>query len=180
MAMDDQSQAQTSAGNRFCPECGAAEDGFFCRNCGTLLHGEDRVLCPRCHQVVPDGEHCNQCGQSLSGLALHLRQLALAGDDFWVTSDTPAPSAGPEETVFQPDDSVALAAPELPDWLQELSTKGLPETESHIYPALQPIVQEREGSLRNSSFLAVVIIFMLVLMLGLMFLTILILLRGGA
>jgi hypothetical protein len=181
MAMDDQSQAQSSAGKRFCPECGTAENGFFCRNCGTLLYGEDRILCPRCHQVVPDGEYCNQCGQSLGGLALHLRQLAIAGDTFWVTSDTPVPVAsGPEETVFQPDESVTLAAPELPDWLQELAPEGMPESESHIYPALQPIVQERQGALRNSSFLVVVIIFMLVLMLGLMFLTIMILLRGGA
>jgi len=54
--------------NRYCPECGSQESGFFCRNCGALLSGEDNVLCPRCHHIVPDGKFCNQCGQGLSGM----------------------------------------------------------------------------------------------------------------
>jgi hypothetical protein len=179
--MADKPQAETKAENGFCPECGAAEDGFFCRKCGALLHGEERVLCPRCHQVVPDGEYCNQCGQSLAGLALHLRQLALAGDEFWVTSEATTPSPVPQEMIFEPDETVVLAAPELPQWLQELPTQAAPrEGDTRIYPALRPIVQPQESTAPSRSFLAVVIVFMLILMLGLMFLAFYILLRGGA
>jgi hypothetical protein len=190
--MDDRAQAETNAGSHLCPQCGAAEDGFFCRNCGALLHGEDRVLCPRCRQIVPDGEYCNQCGQSLSGLALHLRQLALAGDTFWVTAGATTPPTSPEPVTFQPDESVTvaafqpdesvtLAAPELPDWLQELPSAGiLAESDDHIYPALTPLAPERAGATRNSAFLVVVVLFILVLMIGLMFLVVMILLRSGA
>jgi RNA polymerase subunit RPABC4/transcription elongation factor Spt4 len=180
MIMDDRKQADTNADGQVCPQCGAAESGFFCRNCGALLHGEDRVLCPRCHQIVPDGEYCNQCGQGLGGLALHLRQLAMAGDDFWVTSGPATPLSGPEEAVLQPDESVALAAPELPDWLEELPVEApAAEGEPRVYPALRPIVQERESPARNNVFLIVVVVFMLVLLLGLVFLAILLLLRTG-
>jgi hypothetical protein len=193
--MADHAQADTNTDGRTCPQCGADETGFFCRNCGALLYGEDRVLCPRCHQIVPDGEYCNQCGQGLEGLALHLRQLAMAGDTFWVTSGPDAlPDASPdtlpdtspdtmfqpEETLLQPDESVPLAEPELPDWLQELPVDQLPTgTEPRVYPALRPIVQEREPAPRNNTFLITVIIFMLILLLGLVFLAILILLRTG-
>lgn len=178
MIMDDRVQAETNADGRFCPQCGAAEDGFFCRNCGALLRGKDHVLCPRCHQIVPDGEYCNQCGQGLGGLALHLGQLAFAGDAFWVTSGPPALPAAPEEPIPQPDDSVVLEAPELPDWLQELSVEHIPaEAEPRVYPALQPLVQERTR--RNKIFIVIVISFLIVLFNGLVFLGILILLRTG-
>jgi hypothetical protein len=174
-------QTETQAGGPFCPQCGSEEDGFFCRNCGTLLRGEDMVLCPRCHQVVPDSEYCNRCGQNLAGLALSLHQLATAGDSFWVTSEINAPPVPIKETVLEPDTSVRLAEPQLPDWLQELHTETAPaELGPRIYPALEPVGREREGASRNTSFLAVVIVSMLVLMIGLMFLVIFILLRGGA
>jgi hypothetical protein len=180
MVMDDQAHAETNAEGHFCPQCGAAENGFFCRNCGALLRGQDRVLCPRCHQVVPDGEYCNQCGQNLSGLALHLQQLALAGDTFWVTSEAAFSPTAPEETSLLPDESVILASPELPDWLHELSAEGVPaEVESHIYPALRPITKQREGTTRNRTFLTVVSVFLFVLIVGLMLLALFILLRGG-
>ncbi|MEJ2212235.1 MAG: hypothetical protein P8129_24865, partial [Anaerolineae bacterium] len=80
--MEPEAEFETDEEIMFCPECGAEESGYFCRSCGTLLRGEDRILCPRCHEVVPNGDYCNQCGQTLTGFALHLRQLALAGDDF--------------------------------------------------------------------------------------------------
>lgn len=178
--MDAELQVESSSEGRFCPECGAQEDGFFCRSCGTLLYGEERVLCPRCHQIVPDSEFCNQCGQSLGGLALNLRQLAMAGDAFWVTSEATEPSTSPEPTIFAPDETVALAAPELPDWLQELPTQEAPaEVESRIYPALQPIRGSRQAASGNA-FLVVVVIFMFILMIGLVALSLFILLsRGG-
>ncbi|MGD2205729.1 MAG: zinc ribbon domain-containing protein [Anaerolineae bacterium] len=177
--MEHEARPETNAESRFCPECGSEEEGFFCRNCGALLHGEEMVLCPRCHQVVPEGEFCNQCGQSLSGLALHLRQLAMAGDAFWVTSEATTPSPDAEKVSLEPDKSVELAQPELPDWLEELPTQSAPdEVQSRIYPALQPI-EERRGTTQNTSFLVIIILFMLVLMLGLMFLVIFFLMRGG-
>jgi len=72
--MDPEVQAEEGEESRFCPECGAEESGYFCRTCGTLLRGEEMVLCPRCHHVVPDGDFCNLCGQTLGGIALNLRQ----------------------------------------------------------------------------------------------------------
>jgi len=178
--MDAEAPVESNSKNHFCPECGAQEDGFFCRSCGKLLHGEERILCPRCHQIAPAGEFCNQCGQSLGGLALSLRQLALAGDAFWVTSEAAEPSPSPEPTPFAPDETIRLAAPELPDWLQELPTREAPaKVESHIYPALQPIRDNRQAASGNS-FLVVVVIFMFILLLGLVALSLFILLsRGG-
>ncbi|MGD9405176.1 MAG: hypothetical protein PVH95_08505, partial [Anaerolineae bacterium] len=124
----------------FCPECGADEAGYFCRNCGTLIRGEEMVLCPRCRQIVPHGEFCNQCGQKLGVMALDLHQLALAGDDFWVSDGV---LELPEETdtgLLEPDDSVVLAEAELPDWLKELPTESVAaETKPHVYPSLRPI-----------------------------------------
>jgi hypothetical protein len=179
--MDEETQVETNPEGSFCPQCGSEEEGFFCRKCGALLRGEEMVLCPRCHQVVPDGEYCNQCGQGLSGLALHLKQLAMAGDTFWVTSEATIPDSAPKETILVPDPSVALAPPELPDWLQELpGDRAAREVDSHVYPALRPLQRQRESATKNTSFLVVVIVFLLVLMLGLMFVTIFVLLRGGA
>jgi hypothetical protein len=178
--MDDQTLAATDADGRTCPQCGASETGFFCRNCGALLYGEDLVLCPRCHQIVPDGEYCNQCGQGMEGMALRLSQLAMAGDEFWVTSAPDGLPADPEETLLLPDESVSLAAPELPDWLQELPSKELPaESESRIYPALRPIDEEHDRLPRSGAFLTVVIASILILVLGVTFLAILILVRTG-
>jgi len=178
--MDAEPQVESSSENRFCPECGAQEEGFFCRKCGTLLYGEERVLCPRCHQIVPDGEFCNQCGQSLGGLALNLRQLAMAGDAFWVTTEATEPASDLDASPFAPDETVTLAAPELPDWLQELPAREAPpEVESRIYPALQPIRDNRQAASGNT-FLIVVVIFMFVLMVGLVALSLFVLLgRGG-
>lgn len=165
-------------GQNACPECGAEEEGYFCRNCGALLRGEEMVLCPRCHQIVPEGDYCNCCGQSLGGLALQLRQLALAGDAFWVTSKASGPDEGPESTSFQPDQSIDLEDAELPDWLHEIPTETAPaEVETRIYPALQPI-RDRESPGTSNRFLTIVILLMLVLMVGLMMLTLFALLGG--
>ena len=192
--------------NRYCPECGSQENGYFCRNCGALLTGEDNVLCPRCHHIVPDGKFCNQCGQGLSGIGLRLRQLALAGDTFWVASGgptlaapTPAPagsvqsaqtdlpdwlrdaSTPPSATapVLEPDESVQLAQADLPDWLSEIPAPLAPaKAEPRIYPALKPIEPE-SGQASQRNFLVIIILLMLVMLAGLVFIAILFVLRGG-
>jgi len=177
-------EAQTGMGSRsgFCPECGAEERGFFCRQCGTLLRGEEMVLCPRCHHVVPKGEFCNQCGQGL-GSALSLRQLALAGDEFWVTAAASGPTAASpgraELSSLQPDDSVALAEGEVPDWLQELPAKSAPaEVQAHIYPSLRPIEEESQPVARGR-FLTAVILLLGLLLLSLVFLVVYLLVSGA-
>lgn len=176
----------------FCPECGAEESGYFCRNCGTLLRGEDLVLCPRCHEVVPDAEYCNRCGQSLSSIALRLRQLAMAGDDFWVTSsDVSAETAdtGTEpslfdetpvtekrRSLFDEDESLSLAEAELPDWLQELPVESAPaEVRERVYPALRP-VQEGQASTTQGRFFLLFGL-MGLLLLGLIVITIILLIQ---
>jgi len=161
----------------FCPECGAPETGFFCRQCGTLLRGEEKVLCPRCHQIVPDGDYCNQCGQSLVGIALNLRQLAMAGDDFMITSTTAPPSpaaarvpvvAAAEDTLaLAPDESIELEAPELPDWLEELpKTRAPREVRERIYPTLRP-VESNEATQDQGRYLVAVVILLTLALVGL-------------
>jgi hypothetical protein len=182
MTMDPEAQIETEPEGEFCPECGAEESGYFCRSCGTLLRGQEDVLCPRCHQVVPAGDYCNRCGQNLGGIALNLRQLALAGDDFWVTAAAavPAtPSGDAEVGLLEPDESVVLADADLPDWLQELPTESAPsEVQAHVYPSLQPIEEEREFSRQGGLFTAMMLLLGL-LLLGLVALVVF-LLVGGA
>ncbi len=171
---------------RFCPECGSEESGFFCRSCGTLLSGEDQILCPRCHHIVPGAKFCNQCGQGLAGVALNLRQLSLAGDTFWVASGMPGggatePSPADVEP-FPPMDAAALSPAELPDWLAEMSppaaAPALPPPESRLYPKLGPIEKEpRPPSQRG--FMVAVLVLMLVMFLGLAFIILFIMLRTG-
>lgn len=178
MEPDTQMEADDKA--RFCSTCGAEESGFFCRACGSLLRGEEMVLCPRCHQVVPSGEFCNQCGQSLGSIALKLRQLAMAGDDFWVTSETETDLD--EEGIapaFEPDESVELGTAELPTWLQELTSLAPPDVEHRVYPSLEPITKApHKGG--QSNLLTIVVLAMFVLMLGMIVLTIIIALgRAG-
>jgi hypothetical protein len=178
--METQAQDHTNAEDRHCPECGYEEAGHFCRNCGTLLHGDGLVLCPRCRQVVPDGDFCNQCGQGLTGLALGLRQLALAGDAFWVAEDTAMLPSSVEPSLLPPDASVELADAQLPDWLQEVPPGLAPsEIQQHIYPALRPIETERATS-RQRRFLILVILLTGLLLLSVVFMAIYILLGGGA
>jgi len=174
VATDPNPQTQT------CPECGTEESGYFCRNCGLLLRGEEMVLCPRCHQVVPDAEYCNQCGQSLSGLALQLQQLAKAGDAFWVTAEPGTLAAAAEPSLFPPDESVRLAEADLPDWLEELNAPlSPPEAQPRVYPALRPIEKERQAS-RTTRFFITAILLTFILLLGLVFLAVAVLLgRGG-
>ncbi len=165
-----------------CPECGAAESGYFCRNCGTLLRGEDRVLCPRCHGIVPDAQFCPRCGQGLKGMALNLQQLAMAGEDFWVTGAGAAPEATPQDglaTTWEPDEATPLAAPELPDWLHDLPREKAPvEVQERIYPALRPLETEpaRKG---QSRFLMLVVLLMGAILVGLVAVTIFFLAQGG-
>ena len=170
---------------RYCPECGSQESGYFCRNCGALLTGEDNVLCPRCHHIVPDGKFCNQCGQGLSGIGLHLRQLALAGDTFWVASGAPTPAvptpALAETAVLAPDESVQLAQADLPDWLRELpaasSVAAPARSEEHIYPALKPI-ESQPVQQSQRRFLVAVLILMSCMLLGIVIMAVLVALRS--
>jgi hypothetical protein len=182
--MESTRRNETDREGSFCPECGIDESGYFCRNCGTLLRGEEMVLCPRCRQVVPHGEFCNQCGQSLGEIALDLHQLAVAGDDFWVSSgafDQPSGSPeGMEVVPLEEDESVILAEAELPDWLQELPTESAPaEVKAHIYPSLRPIVEEAEQPVRQGRFFIPVFLLLALLLLGLVFAVVFLLLRGA-
>lgn len=180
--MDPETQIEMEPEGEFCPECGAEESGHFCRSCGTLLRGQDDVLCPRCHQVVPDGDFCNRCGQNLGGIALNLRQLALAGDDFWVTAASASPDAPfeePEAGTWEPDESVTLAEADLPEWLQELPSEPAPPTEqARVYPSLTPIEEEREFSRQGRPFTAVILLLGF-LLLGLVFMVVFLLVGGG-
>lgn len=165
-----------------CPECGAEESGYFCRNCGTLLRGEDRVLCPRCHGIVPAADFCPRCGQGLKGMALNLQQLAVAGADFWVAGAGAPRAATPQaemETTWQPDEATPLAAPELPDWLHELPTKQAPaEVQERIYPALRPLeVEPKAGG--QSRYLILVVLLMGAILIGLVAVAIFLLAQGG-
>lgn len=145
-----------------CPECGTEESGYFCRNCGALLQGADRVLCPRCHGIVPAADFCPRCGQGLKGTALNLQQLAVAGADFWV-----AGSGAPEAAPWQPDEATTLAAPDLPDWLKELPRSQAPaDVQERIYPALRPL-EDQPAAPRQNRFLVVVIVLMAAILIGL-------------
>jgi hypothetical protein len=179
MNMEAQARDEMNADDRHCPKCGFEETGYFCRNCGLLLHSDDLVLCPRCRQVVPGEEYCNQCGQVLGDLALTLRQLALAGDAFWVTGATALSPSRPEPSLLTPDESVELAHAELPDWLQELPAESAPpEVQQHIYPALKPIQTERAAS-QQRRFLILVILLTGFLLLSVVIMAFYVLLGGG-
>jgi hypothetical protein len=148
-----------------------------------LLRGGEMLLCPRCNHIVPDGEFCNQCGQHLSSIALHLRQLVLAGDAFWVTSQASSFSAGPspstEAGVLEADESVPLANAKVPDWLQELPTESVPtDVAERIYPTLRPIGRVR-GSVQPNRFFTAIILLTFVLMIGLVSVALFFLLHGG-
>ncbi len=179
--MESEEELETGPDIQFCPECGAEESGYFCRGCGTLLRGEDWVLCPRCHHVVPDGDFCNQCGQGLGPIALKLRQLALAGEDFWVTAASLASLEQPQENrdagLREPDESVILAEADLPDWLNDLPLESAPaEVKAHIYPALRPIDEEPEAAPRR--FWGLAIVFLGLILLSLVVVAIVLLSRG--
>ena len=169
--MEPGTEPEGTREDQLCPECGAEEQGYFCRQCGALLRGEDMVLCPRCHQIVPDGEFCNQCGQTLSGIALHLRQLALAGGDFWVTGGSTVEAEPAEQEqeleLLEPDEDMVLEDAELPDWLQQLPTASAPdEVKERVYPSLQPIADEPRGT-GQSRFLIFVVVLMGLVLIGL-------------
>ena len=158
--MDPKVQAEENQEAPFCPECGSEESGYFCRSCGALLRGEDMVLCPRCHHVVPDGEFCNVCGQTLGGIALNLRQLALAGGEFWVAAiSPPSPaSASGDQAGLAPDELLMLDKADLPDWLKELSVEETPpEVPAHTYPSLEPIAGDQR---QQGRFVILAVIFL--------------------
>ncbi len=174
--MEPQDDVKTAAENLFCPECGAEETGYFCRSCGTLVQGGDRMLCPRCHRVVPAADYCNECGQGLKNMALTLQQLALAGEDFWMAGGTVPASAAAGTRA--PDTAAALAAPEMPDWLRELPTDKAPvEVQERIYPALQP-VSRPDAIHRENRFLIVVLLLMGVMLIGLVAAAVFLLAQG--
>jgi hypothetical protein len=186
--MEQDAQVETGKDGSLCPTCGTEEHGNFCRVCGALLRGEEKVLCPRCHQVVPGGQFCNQCGQGLGGIALELRQLAMAGDTFWMTAepDTGKGRAGLDDlfgaefdSLLQDDESVRLDDGELPDWLQELASASEQSlAEPRVYPSLEPIKPERRKTGPGALFV-VLILLMFVLMLGMVALTIAVALGQG-
>ena len=184
--MESDVQDELNQEGSFCPECGMDESGFFCRNCGTLLRGEEMVLCPRCRQIVPHGEFCNQCGQGLEAIALDLQQLAMAGQDFWISAGSfEQPSEPPDSTEPvhpEPDESVILAEAEVPDWLKELPAESAPdEVKAHIYPSLKPIIEEEpeEQPARQGRFLTPVFILLALLLLGLVAVVVFLLLSGA-
>lgn len=181
--MEPETQVEMSPEGHFCPECGMEETGHFCRNCGALLRGEDLVLCPRCHHIVPGGGFCNRCGQHLGGIALNLKQLALAGDDFWVTAATPASPAMPagpaESSLVEPDASVVLADAELPDWLKELPVdSALAEVQAHVYPSLTPIQEGKRRTYRGT-VLTLALLVLVLLLLSLVAFVVFLLVTGG-
>ncbi len=163
----------------FCPECGADEAGYFCRNCGSLLRGEGMVLCPRCRHIVPHGDFCNQCGQKLGAIALDLHQLAIAGNDFWVSASPLEPLEETESTALEPDQSVVLVEAELPDWLKELPDDPMPaEAKPHIYPSLRPI-EEVEQPVVRGRFITPVFLFLALLLLALVSVVVFLLVSGA-
>jgi hypothetical protein len=172
-------QMEPQGGSRFCPQCGSEEKGYFCQNCGELLRGQNDVLCPRCHQVVPAGAFCPQCGQGLAGIALTLRQLAAAGDTFWVTAEAAPAASSLEPVALVPDDSVQLAAADLPTWLAELPTQSAPaDVQPRIYPALQPIENKQRGA-QQGRFLILLALLLAMLLLGLLGFSAVLLLRAA-
>ncbi len=180
--MESDRQHEVNPEGSFCPECGVDESGYFCRNCGTLLRGEDMVLCPRCRQIVPHGEFCNQCGQSLGVVALDLHQLAIAGNDFWVSAGASEQSSelsdGLDLASVKEDEAVILAEAELPDWLKELPADSAPaDVKAHIYPSLRPI-EEEEQPVRQGRLLVPVFLMLAFLLLGLVLAVVFLLLRG--
>lgn len=180
--MEPELRDEMDTESTFCPECGVDESGYFCRNCGTLLRGEGMVLCPRCRQIVPHGEFCNQCGQGLETIALDLQQLALAGQDFWVSAGTLEQASDlpdvMELTHVEPDESVVLAEAEVPDWLRELPTDSAPaEVKAHIYPSLRPIEESAEP-VRQGRLLTPVFVLLALFLLGLVFVVAYLLLSG--
>ena len=176
--MEAQARDEMNTDDRRCPKCGFEETGYFCRNCGGLLHDDELVLCPRCRQVVPGAEYCNQCGQALGNLALTLQQLALAGDAFWIAGETVPPPSSQELSFLVPDESVDLAPAELPDWLRELPAGFPPEVQQSVYPALTPIQVETAAS-KQRRFLIVVILLTGLLLLSVIFMALFVMLRGG-
>lgn len=180
--MEPAADLERNAEETRCPECGAEESGYFCRSCGALLRGEDLVLCPRCHQIVPGGDYCNQCGQSLTGIALHLRQLAMAGDDFWVTSSgipDEATSPDSEPDFLNEEDLQKLEGAELPDWLQEVPAPAeLDGARVRVYPALRPVPPGQPAATQGR-FLVFLILLMGLMLLGLVVITVLALVQAG-
>lgn len=180
--MEPEAHRERNAEETLCPECGAEESGYFCRSCGALLRGEDLVLCPRCHQIVPGGDYCNQCGQSLSGIALHLRQLALAGGDFWVTSPGIPGEASPQEgdpDFLAEEELLQLEEAELPEWLEEVpATAALDGARMRVYPALRPVPPGRTGAIQGR-FLTFLILLMGLMLLGLVVITLFVLIQAG-
>jgi hypothetical protein len=183
--MESEVQDERNPEGPFCPECGMDESGYFCRNCGTLLRGEEMVLCPRCRQVVPHGEFCNQCGQGLEAIALDLQQLALAGQDFWVAAGMTEQSSELPESMepvqLEPDESLVLAEAEVPDWLKELPADSAPaEVKAHIYPSLKPIIEEvEEQPARQGRFLTPVFVLLALFLLGLVAVVVFLLVSGA-
>jgi hypothetical protein len=112
----------------------------------------------------------------------------MAGDAFWMTSQTDAsrfrngldePVQADFPSLLQIDESVRLDDAELPDWLQELASASEPAaSEARVYPSLEPI-KKRRSLTGSGTLFAVLIVLMFVLMLGMVILTITIALGLG-
>lgn len=178
--MEPEVETEIEQQDHFCSECGAEETGYFCRSCGALLRGDTSVLCPRCRQVVPAGDFCNQCGQGLGGVALSLRQLAKAGEPFWVGDEAPAPAFILEPSVLPAGSSMDLAQAQVPDWLHDLPVGLEPIAgQPHVYPSLEPIGQRRQGGGRGQ-FVMVAVLLMGLFLFAMMIMVLVFLVRGGA
>jgi hypothetical protein len=119
----------------------------------------------------------------MAGLALNLRQLAMAGEEFWVTSAVPAPDSPAQDGLawgtLEPDESIELAEAELPDWLSELPVEEAPpEVRATVYPLLVPIEGKSRES-RRHPLLMLVMALLGLLLIGLIALVVYLVLYGG-
>jgi hypothetical protein len=140
-----------------CPECGFSETGRFCRRCGKLLQQEPLVLCPRCHQAVPEDGFCNACGQMLTRSALRLVLLESLGEAFWVPSEEEEGTAS------------------IPEWLADFP--DAPPAPKASYTELSPASGQRPKS-ATQPFVLLALALLVALVVGVLALLVWLLLTG--
>jgi hypothetical protein len=112
-------------------------------------------------------------------MALDLHQLALAGDEFWVSDGALELPEETENGSLEPDESVVLAEAELPDWLKQLPTEPVAaETKPYVYPSLTPI-EEVAPPVPRGRFLTPVFLFLALLLLALVLVVMFLLVSGA-